>query len=318
MRIKERRTMTKEERRVLSDKILIALLDGDEESEIMRRCHCTLGNAKVIANELVESGAVKKEDIIKAREEKRKNNRRTGIPLSQEYRVLCKQSILDRIKSNDMSPFSQLARDLNTSAPTVKKIINELIAEGETTEIEVDKAMEIGRKKAKIRSKKNDGIVLDELVKGSKEETISELTGMPLAAVVKRMNSWVEQEIIRIEDIKQAREMRKAKEIEYNKKMKRIRTRIESMTSSNRTLDVEEVIRYVSAVKEHFLESHEGLEKDMDILRRAIPMNEILMTNGNVNLVVTYFTRKKKPEICMNFIDECIEATSDKSVDLMR
>ena len=107
-------------------------------------------------------------------------------------------------------------------------------------------------------------------------------------------------------------------DINYNNIISQSRNRIREMILYNIEFSVEEVSAYVTAIKELFSRNHGNLKTDMNILRRVIPMHEELMTKGNVNLVIRYFTRKKQPEICLSFIDECIESMPQESVDLMR
>jgi len=293
LKIKERRIMTKEERKELSDRILIALLDGDEESEIMIRCDCTLGNVKIITGELIKSGSIKKEDIIEAREKKRRKDRRTGIPLSQEYRAECKEKILERVRAKDINSFAKCARELGISAPTVRKLINELIAEGEIREVDVSNAVQDRSSKVKISDKY------------SENEKAEHSNNSDLAEQGKDSNK---------ETIPESEEQ----DINYNNIISQSRNRIREMILYNIEFSVEEVSAYVTAIKELFSRNHGNLKTDMNILRRVIPMHEELMTKGNVNLVIRYFTRKKQPEICLSFIDECIESMPQESVDLMR
>lgn len=285
--IKERRTMSERERRELSYKIRIALLDGDEESEIMTRCDCTLANVKNITAELLRSGAVKKQDIRAAREAKRRNERRIGIPLSQQHRAECKERILERIRAKDIKSFAKFAGELGISAPTLRKLINELIAARETTDDEVSNAVQDKRSKVKINKNyiENDA-------------------------------SGQSSNLDSAEQGKDSRE--EMKSTEYNKIIIETRDMVEEMISYDRGFNTQTVIAYVAAVKGLFSMNYRDLERDMDILRRVIPMNEALLTAGNVNLVITYFTRKKRTNTCLSFIDECIDSTSEEAIDLMR
>ncbi len=285
--IKERRTMSERERRELSYKIRIALLDGDEESEIMTRCDCTLANVKNITAELLRSGAVKKQDIRAAREAKRRNERRIGIPLSQQHRAECKERILERIRAKDIKSFAKFAGELGISAPTLRKLINELIAARETTDDEVSNAVQDKRSKVKINKNyiENDA-------------------------------SGQSSNLDSAEQGKASRE--EMKSTEYNKIIIETRDMVEEMISYDRGFNTQTVIAYVAAVKGLFSMNYRDLERDMDILRRVIPMNEALLTAGNVNLVITYFTRKKRTNTCLSFIDECIDSTSEEAIDLMR
>ncbi|MCI8519683.1 MAG: hypothetical protein HFJ51_06575 [Clostridia bacterium] len=287
MIIKERRTMSERERRELSYKIRIALLDGDEESEIMTRCDCTLANVKNITAELLRSGAVKKQDIRAAREAKRRNERRIGIPLSQQHRAECKERILERIRAKDIKSFAKFAGELGISAPTLRKLINELIAARETTDDEVSNAVQDKRSKVKINKNyiENDA-------------------------------SGQSSNLDSAEQGKASRE--EMKSTEYNKIIIETRDMVEEMISYDRGFNTQTVIAYVAAVKGLFSMNYRDLERDMDILRRVIPMNEALLTAGNVNLVITYFTRKKRTNTCLSFIDECIDSTSEEAIDLMR
>lgn len=285
--IKERRTMSERERRELSYKIRIALLDGAEESEIMTRCDCTLANVKNITAELLRSGAVKKQDIRAAREAKRRNERRIGIPLSQQHRAECKERILERIRAKDIKSFAKFAGELGISAPTLRKLINELIAARETTDDEVSNAVQDKRSKVKINKNyiENDA-------------------------------SGQSSNLDSAEQGKASRE--EMKSTEYNKIIIETRDMVEEMISYDRGFNTQTVIAYVAAVKGLFSMNYRDLERDMDILRRVIPMNEALLTAGNVNLVITYFTRKKRTNTCLSFIDECIDSTSEEAIDLMR
>lgn len=149
---------TQEEREALSKEILTRLMSGNEDSEIAKACNCSIKMVSTITLELIASKLIKREDIIEARERERKRNRRIGIPLSKEHRRKCKKSILESIKKGILKSNANLALDFRTSAPTIAKIIEELINENLATEDEVKKA------------KRNNKYVREETEEMTKEE----------------------------------------------------------------------------------------------------------------------------------------------------
>jgi len=70
---------------------------------------------------------------------------------------------------------------------------------------------------------------------------------------------------------------------------------------------VNEHIAYVKAK----IELGEMETSDMELISKVIPMERELMTLGNINFVIRYFTKANELENAVDFINNCLESAHD-------
>lgn len=319
-----RKVYTPEQRAEMKKVTLDKLYDGYEVSEIANPFNTSITMINNLRKELVAEGEISEETIRMKREERRRTCRRIGIKLSTEQREEYSRRILYMLKEEGISE-SEMARILEISSTTVRKIKEELIDASLITQTQIDKKRDqrkseiggVGFQFSNSGRERNEAIVLSQRKAEEEIGTIATQIGASKTTVCNITRQLKKKHLItqaELNQIRLRRRQRSSKEIgeaktQATERKNKIKAQIQRMINFDAELETATIQEYIKMVKLELRSGETVPIRDLTILGDAILMDWSLMTDENINFVIQNLTKKGDEMLALSFIDKCIEAT---------
>ena len=246
-----------------------------------------------------EEGRITDEDVERARFER--NERRKM------------EIVLDGLKKGFTNPeIKVIDEDNPLTEQTVRTCRNKLVAQGLITEEEI----QIARKKRRDEKKEKRK---EEYV-GPHDEEILRLTNLgfsltDMEVIIGVGSSYISnrRRVLKDKDMMTEESIKEAKRNKDKKAAKR-RAAISDMINFETDIDlgiVQDHIYYSKAM----LHLGNLRKKDVNILSNAMQMDSRLITMGNVNFILTCYTREKNEDLALEFIEQCSMTVRESGED---
>lgn len=270
------------------------LLKGYTQGDITREVEdMSIDKINRIRRKLAAEGRITKEEVERYKFE---NNEKENM---QYVLRMLKQGYSQReIAKSDPNGY--------LSNADVWRYKKKLVEEGLITDEEIEKAKQkvkpMKAKKRKMESKEPFDERIIKLFKfGFTQEQIAEILELNVGYVYSRRDILILQKRLTKDEIKTARKFR---EDEANERRKRIQW------SEGEKSKIKETNKHIEYCKAE-LKLGELSKKDIVLIAQAVQYTPELMTNSNINFVVTAFIRNQEPvqalkflNICLNILDE--------------
>lgn len=282
-------TARKEKAKQDEETVYRLLLKGYTQGDITREVEdMSIDKINRIRVKLEAEGRITKEDIERYKFE---NNEKKIL----EYvlRMLKQGYSHGEIAENDPNGY--------LTHSNIWRYKKKLVEEGLITDEEIEKAKEkVKRMKAKKRKIESKGPFDERMVKlfklGFTQEQIARILELNVGYVYKRREILILQKKLTKAEIKTARKFR---EDEADERRKRIQGPGEE---KSKIKDVNTHIEYCKAQ----LKLGELYPKDIVLIIQAVQYTPELMTNSNINFVITAFTRNQEPIKAIKFLNICL------------
>lgn len=282
-------TARKEKAKQDEETVYRLLLKGYTQGDITREVEdMSIDKINRIRVKLEAEGRITKEDIERYKFE---NNEKKIL----EYvlRMLKQGYSHGEIAENDPNGY--------LTHSNIWRYKKKLVEEGLITDEEIEKAKEkVKRMKAKKRKIESKGPFDERMVKlfklGFTQEQIARILELNVGYVYKRREILILQKKLTKAEIKTARKFR---EDEADERRKRIQGPGEE---KSKIKDVNTHIEYCKAQ----LKLGELYPKDIVLIIQAVQYTPELMTNSNINFVITAFTRNQEPIRAIKFLNICL------------
>lgn len=282
-------TARKEKAKQDEETVYRLLLKGYTQGDITREVEdMSIDKINRIRVKLEAEGRITKEDIERYKFE---NNEKKIL----EYvlRMLKQGYSHGEIAENDPNGY--------LTHSNIWRYKKKLVEEGLITDEEIEKAKEkVKRMKAKKRKIESKGPFDERMVKlfklGFTQEQIARILELNVGYVYKRREILILQKKLTKAEIKTARKFR---EDEADERRKRIQGPGEE---KSKIKDVNTHIEYCKAQ----LKLGEFYPKDIVLIIQAVQYTPELMTNSNINFVITAFTRNQEPIRAIKFLNICL------------
>lgn len=282
-------TARKEKAKQDEETVYRLLLKGYTQGDITREVEdMSIDKINRIRVKLEAEGRITKEDIERYKFE---NNEKKIL----EYvlRMLKQGYSHGEIAENDPNGY--------LTHSNIWRYKKKLVEEGLITDEEIEKAKEkVKRRKAKKRKMESKEPFDERMVKlfkfGFTQEQIARILELNVGYVYKRREILILQKKLTKAEIKTARKFR---EDEADERRKRIQGPGEE---KSKIKDVNTHIEYCKAQ----LKLGELYPKDIVLIIQAVQYTPELMTNSNINFVITAFTRNQEPIKAIKFLNICL------------
>ena len=282
-------TARKEKAKQDEETVYRLLLKGYTQGDITREVEdMSIDKINRIRVKLEAEGRITKEDIERYKFE---NNEKKIL----EYvlRMLKQGYSHSEIAENDPNGY--------LTHSNIWRYKKKLVEEGLITDEEIEKAKEkVKRRKAKKRKMESKEPFDERMVKlfkfGFTQEQIARILELNVGYVYKRREILILQKKLTKAEIKTARKFR---EDEADERRKRIQGPGEE---KSKIKDVNTHIEYCKAQ----LKLGELYPKDIVLIIQAVQYTPELMTNSNINFVITAFTRNQEPIKAIKFLNICL------------
>lgn len=282
-------TARKEKAKQDEETVYRLLLKGYTQGDITREVEdMSIDKINRIRVKLEAEGRITKEDIERYKFE---NNEKKIL----EYvlRMLKQGYSHSEIAENDPNGY--------LTHSNIWRYKKKLVEEGLITDEEIEKAKEkVKRMKAKKRKMESKEPFDERMVKlfkfGFTQEQIARILELNVGYVYKRREILILQKKLTKAEIKTARKFR---EDEADERRKRIQGPGEE---KSKIKDVNTHIEYCKAQ----LKLGELYPKDIVLIIQAVQYTPELMTNSNINFVITAFTRNQEPIRAIKFLNICL------------
>lgn len=282
-------TARKEKAKQDEETVYRLLLKGYTQGDITREVEdMSIDKINRIRVKLEAEGRITKEDIERYKFE---NNEKKIL----EYvlRMLKQGYSHSEIAENDPNGY--------LTHSNIWRYKKKLVEEGLITDEEIEKAKEkVKRRKAKKRKMESKEPFDERMVKlfkfGFTQEQIARILELNVGYVYKRREILILQKKLTKAEIKTARKFR---EDEADERRKRIQGPGEE---KSKIKDVNTHIEYCKAQ----LKLGELYPKDIVLIIQAVQYTPELMTNSNINFVITAFTRNQEPIRAIKFLNICL------------
>lgn len=282
-------TARKEKAKQDEETVYRLLLKGYTQGDITREVEdMSIDKINRIRVKLEAEGRITKEDIERYKFE---NNEKKIL----EYvlRMLKQGYSHGEIAENDPNGY--------LTHSNIWRYKKKLVEEGLITDEEIEKAKEkVKRRKAKKRKMESKEPFDERMVKlfkfGFTQEQIARILELNVGYVYKRRKILILQKKLTKAEIKTARKFR---EDEADERRKRIQGPGEE---KSKIKDVNTHIEYCKAQ----LKLGELYPKDIVLIIQAVQYTPELMTNSNINFVITAFTRNQEPIRAIKFLNICL------------
>ncbi len=282
-------TARKEKAKQDEETVYRLLLKGYTQGDITREVEdMSIDKINRIRVKLEAEGRITKEDIERYKFE---NNEKKIL----EYvlRMLKQGYSHSEIAENDPNGY--------LTHSNIWRYKKKLVEEGLITDEEIEKAKEkVKRRKAKKRKMESKEPFDERMVKlfkfGFTQEQIARILELNVGYVYKRREILILQKKLTKAEIKTARKFR---EDEADERRKRIQGPGEE---KSKIKDVNTHIEYCKAQ----LKLGELYPKDIVLIMQAVQYTPELMTNSNINFVITAFTRNQEPIKAIKFLNICL------------
>lgn len=282
-------TARKEKAKQDEETVYRLLLKGYTQGDITREVEdMSIDKINRIRVKLEAEGRITKEDIERYKFE---NNEKKIL----EYvlRMLKQGYSHSEIAENDPNGY--------LTHSNIWRYKKKLVEEGLITDEEIEKAKEkVKRRKAKKRKMESKEPFDERMVKlfkfGFTQEQIARILELNVGYVYKRREILILQKKLTKAEIKTARKFR---EDEADERRKRIQGPGEE---KSKIKDVNTHIEYCKAQ----LKLGELYPKDIVLIMQAVQYTPELMTNSNINFVITAFTRNQEPIRAIKFLNICL------------
>lgn len=282
-------TARKEKAKQDEETVYRLLLKGYTQGDITREVEdMSIDKINRIRVKLEAEGRITKEDIERYKFE---NNEKKIL----EYvlRMLKQGYSHSEIAENDPNGY--------LTHSNIWRYKKNLVEEGLITDEEIEKAKEkVKRRKAKKRKMESKEPFDERMVKlfkfGFTQEQIARILELNVGYVYKRREILILQKKLTKAEIKTARKFR---EDEADERRKRIQGPGEE---KSKIKDVNTHIEYCKAQ----LKLGELYPKDIVLIIQAVQYTPELMTNSNINFVITAFTRNQEPIKAIKFLNICL------------
>lgn len=282
-------TARKEKAKQDEETVYRLLLKGYTQGDITREVEdMSIDKINRIRVKLEAEGRITKEDIERYKFE---NNEKKIL----EYvlRMLKQGYSHGEIAENDPNGY--------LTHSNIWRYKKKLVEEGLITDEEIEKAKEkVKRRKAKKRKMESKEPFDERMVKlfkfGFTQEQIARILELNVGYVYKRREILILQKKLTKAEIKTARKFR---EDEADERRKRIQGPGEE---KSKIKDVNTHIEYCKAQ----LKLGELYPKDIVLIIQAVQYTPELMTNSNINFVITAFTRNQEPIRAIKFLNICL------------
>lgn len=282
-------TARKEKAKQDEETVYRLLLKGYTQGDITREVEdMSIDKINRIRVKLEAEGRITKEDIERYKFE---NNEKKIL----EYvlRMLKQGYSHGEIAENDPNGY--------LTHSNIWRYKKKLVEEGLITDEEIEKAKEkVKRRKAKKRKMESKEPFDERMVKlfkfGFTQEQIARILELNVGYVYKRREILILQKKLTKAEIKTARKFR---EDEADERRKRIQGPGEE---KSKIKDVNTHIEYCKAQ----LKLGELYPKDIVLIMQAVQYTPELMTNSNINFVITAFTRNQEPIRAIKFLNICL------------
>lgn len=282
-------TARKEKAKQDEETVYRLLLKGYTQGDITREVEdMSIDKINRIRVKLEAEGRITKEDIERYKFE---NNEKKIL----EYvlRMLKQGYSHSEIAENDPNGY--------LTHSNIWRYKKKLVEEGLITDEEIEKAKEkVKRRKAKKRKMESREPFDERMVKlfkfGFTQEQIARILELNVGYVYKRREILILQKKLTKAEIKTARKFR---EDEADERRKRIQGPGEE---KSKIKDVNTHIEYCKAQ----LKLGELYPKDIVLIIQAVQYTPELMTNSNINFVITAFTRNQEPIRAIKFLNICL------------
>lgn len=271
----------------LKRKVLRLLKKGLSSKLIIKELNITSQILRKVKKQLIKDNQITPKEIKKAQENKVKRDKRKILKL-----LLKGLSIPEIVEQIEYAYYDY-----------VQDLIKELKDEGKITDEEIKKAR-FERNQREIME-----FVIEGFTKGLNQQEIADGYQEKYEKTISRQSIGIYKKRIIDEGIKteeEIEEAQKKRQIEKNEAEKR-RKAINEMGDN---LDLEIVKIQIEYVKAKFKLGEED-ETDVEKLGMLIQNTPSLITGSNINFIITYYTRKKKLDKAIDFIEECMENKKD-------
>ena len=282
-------TARKEKAKQDEETVYRLLLKGYTQGDITREVEdMSIDKINRIRVKLEAEGRITKEDIERYKFE---NN---------EKKIL--EYVLRMLKQGySHSEIAENAPNGYLTHSNIWRYKKKLVEEGLITDEEIEKAKEkVKRRKAKKRKMESKEPFDERMVKlfkfGFTQEQIARILELNVGYVYKRREILILQKKLTKAEIKTARKFR---EDEADERRKRIQGPGEE---KSKIKDVNTHIEYCKAQ----LKLGELYPKDIVLIIQAVQYTPELMTNSNINFVITAFTRNQEPIRAIKFLNICL------------